>query len=276
MVVMTPDNAATFAGITISRSNKLDTGLCLGIYGIGGSGKTTELSKIVLSEHGTPALLVSIDGSHTSVLHLTDHGLDIVTPKNWNEVVSIHKAFKKGDHRYKSIIYDNLSVLAKWCMKGVTTLEVPQIQHWGQMTSRMFELVQECQDLSRIGGYNTLFVLWEDIEIDELTKIIRRKVELSAKLGAGVPGIVTMMGRLTVPGDAKSNYIRQLSFAPSEKTDAKFRVSPTEHAANIPLELYLKSDSTFLADFLATIKEGKPFPTDKYKKPVLATNAQQT
>lgn len=264
--VLTPDNVESFAGLTIVN-RKTPTAICVGLYGTGGSGKTSVLAQIVLSPHGTPALLVDVEGGSTSVEHLIEHGLDIVKPKSWGDIQKIREMVKRGNHKYKSIIWDNVSEIVNLCMRNVTTLEIPQIQHYGQVNSRMQEFIREQRDLARLEGLNTLLVFWEEYEKDELMLMTRKKLNLSPKLGAAIPGIVTMMGRLTVAGSAKSNYVRKLSFAPSEDTDAKFRVRPDEEAAKIPLELYLKRDSTFLPDFLATIRDGKPFPVENYQKP---------
>lgn len=265
-MVMTPNNVRTFAGLNIVDKNT-PTAICIGIYGGGGSGKTSVVAQIVLSLHGTPALLVDIEGGSTSVEHLKDFGLDIVKPKSWDDIKKIRASIKRGDHGYKSIIWDNVSEIVNLCMRSITTLKIPQIQHYGQVNSEMLEFIREQRDLARLEGINTLMVLWEEYEKDELMMMTRKKLNLSPKLAAAVPGIVTMMGRLTVVGKAKSNYIRRLSFAPSEDSDAKFRVRPDEEAAKIPLELYLRRDSTFLPDFLATIRDGKPFPVENYLMP---------
>lgn len=269
MATMTPQNIRMFAGLQITNETT-ETGICMGMYGTGGSGKTTTLAEIVYSPYGTPALLVDVEGGSSSVEHLMPLGLDIVKPSKWSEVENIRREFKRGlggGHAYKSLIWDNVSELASMLMKSITPTQ-PQIQHWGQMTATMLEFIRENRDLARLEGINTLFCLWEETEKDELTGIVRKKLNLTPKFGAAFPGIVTMVGRLTVVGKARDDYVRQLSFAPSTDTDAKFRVAPTDVAAKIPLELYLRRDVHFLADFLSTVRDGTPFPADKYKAPI--------
>jgi hypothetical protein len=254
-----------FAGLKIARG-PVDSCACMGVYGTGGSGKTSLLANVVHSPHGTPALLVDVEGGSSSVNHLTTKGLDIVTPASWQEIMRIRQAVSR-DSYYKSIIYDNVSELSVMCMNSINPGPIKQIQQWGQMTALMLELIREARDWARFGERNALFCLWEETEKDELSGVIRKKVNLTPKLAAAFPGIVTMVGRLTVPGRARDGYIRQLSFAPSVDTDSKFRVAPTEAAAKIPLELYLRSDVHFLVDFLATIKDGVPFPVSRYAAP---------
>lgn len=268
--VLTPANANSFAGLNFI-TEEVKTGLFLALFGIGGSGKTSIAANIVKSKYGAPALLVSADKSYTSVTHLRSEGLDIIDVDSWQEIDKIKRALEKGDHKYKSVIWDNLSEILRLCIKRNAPSGMPEgsaaLKTWGQITSQMMEFVAGIRILTVTQCMNVITVLWEETEKDELTQLIRYKVNLTPKLGAAFPGMVAMVGRLTVPGNANNGYIRKLDFSPSEKTDAKYRVAPTEAAAKIPMVLYLRGDNTFLKDFLSTVHDGTPFPVDKYGPP---------
>ena len=263
--VMTPDNVRSFAGLKILSADQLEMGTCMGFYGGGGTGKTTMMAECVLSPHGTPALLMDIDGSSTSVSHLIPHGLDIVQVPRWQDVMKIAQAISNDRHPYKSVITDNLSELATLCMRNITTEPTPQIQHWGQMTSDMLRYVRLMRDLSRFKGINVFFSAWEETVKDEDAGYIRRVVNFTPKFAAAFPGIVTMLGHIGIAN--KPELPRVLTFAPSPKLDSKFRVAPTERAAKIPQVLMRQPDSHFIVDFLATVREGTPFPVEKYSAP---------
>lgn len=269
-MALTPNNASSFGGLKIDSEETTRPGLFMAIYGTGGGGKTTILSEIVYSEYGSPALLADVEGGSSSVVHLRDKGLDIVHPTKWSDVVAIKKEFERGNHNYKTLILDNISEIQALNVRAKAPTGMPEgpqaLKMWGQITAEMMEFIRELRNLT-LRGYNVLMVLWEETEKEELTQTIRTKVNLTPKFGAAFPGMVTMLGRLSVPGTASNGYIRKLSFAPSERTDSKYRVAPTDVAAKIPLELFLKQDSRFLVDFLATIIDNKPFPSDKYVAP---------
>src|SRR5258706_15429664 len=106
--VLLPTNAASFAGLRIDRSKRTENGLFLALFGSGGTGKTTILSDIVRSEHGTPTLLVDVEGGSSSVRHLVEYGLEIVHVTTWREIVAIRKELDRS-HKYKSVLWDNLS-----------------------------------------------------------------------------------------------------------------------------------------------------------------------
>lgn len=278
---MTQTDLRKFAGLNIvGPGDTPPQGLCLSVYGTGGSGKTTLVSEVVLSKYGTPGLHVDIEGGSSSVLHLRDKGLDIVQPTTWDQVIAIKRSLEREKHQYKSVIFDNISEILSLCVKKFAPTGMPEgnmaLKIWGQVNAAMMEFTRETRSMSITDGINVLSVLWEETEKDELSGLIRKKVNLTPKFGAAFPGMVTMVGRLTVPGTATSDYIRKLSFAPSVETDAKFRVAPTDEAAKIPLEVWLRRDSHFLVDFLATVKEGIPFPIAKYAAPQRTQNNQNS
>lgn len=264
MAVLTPDNASSFGGLKIDRSTKVENGIFMGLYGNGGTGKTTIEAEIVLSEHGTPAILIDVEGGSSSVKHLANKGLEIVHVTTWNEIVDIRKA-TKSEHKYKAVIWDNLSEITNLYKLKVAPSGAPEIQQWGRILAEMQEFVREQREITEKRNIHTLFSLWEEIAEDKTTQMIRTKVNLFRGFAATFPGMVTQMGRVSVPSDRSE--VRLLSFKPSERTDSKFRVAPNNELDVLPREFYLDRNAHFMVDLLATMKEGKPFPNDKYAKP---------
>lgn len=271
MAVMTSENIESFAGLKIDKKTK-PRSIFLGIYGVGGAGKTTTLGQIVLAgEDGAPALLVDIDRSSDAVLHLQEHGLHIMPISTWEEARKILAGFKSGGTPWKSVIFDNISELLALCVKYYAPKGMPQgsdaLKIWGSITADMMEYVRDIRTYCSRDGINLLMSLWEETEKDPNTEITRIKVLLTPKFGAAFPGMATMLGRISVPGSEKNNYVRLLNFAPDDRFDNKYRVAPTDAAADIPLQLYLSKDTAFIVDFLNTIKHDVKFPRDRYVKP---------
>lgn len=268
---MTPSNISEFAGIKISKE-KTPTSIFIGLYGVGGAGKTTLCAEIVhAGEDGSPALLVDIDRSSSSVVHLQDLGLNIMKISTFDEAKKLLAAFKAGGTPFKALIWDNISELLSLCVKKYAPTGMPQgsdaLKIWGIINAELMEFVRDIRTYCTRDGVHLFMVLWEETEKQEFTDIIRNKVLLNPKFAAAFPGMATMMGRLTVPGTEKTDYVRLLDFAPDERLDTKFRVAPTEAAASMPMKLYVRKDAHFVVDYLNAIKHGVPFPKEKYEKP---------
>lgn len=254
----------TFAGVRVQTLQDVkNLGLFILLYGPGGSGKTRTAGLLARSPHGQDVLHVDVEGGATALADLIEEGrLDSLGAKSWRDVQAIHREFAKGEHKYNTIIWDNLTEIQMLSLKAITTGK-PEIQHWGESTANMLTFLREARDVSRFQQKNVVLICWDETEKDELDGMIKKRVQFTPSLAAKVPGIVTMVGHLQVlPGG-----LRHLSFSPSIKNDSKFRVSPKENAAQIPLDLYFGPDGNPLADMLSTIREGAEFPFKKYAKP---------
>lgn len=265
MTVITPENVDTFAGLKIDRSTKQPNGLFIALYGMGGAGKTTELAKMTLSEHAKPTLLVDVEGGSSSVAYLKPKGLDVVHATSWREVFKIRQEIEKGSHGYKGVVWDNLSEITNLYKLQVAPSGIPEIQQWGQILATMQEFVRAQRAMTETHGMTVGFCLWEELIENKDTKLLKNAVNLFRGFRSVFPGMVTQVGRLTVPIQTNSE-VRLLSFKPDERNDSKFRVSPMEDMNNIPKELWLREDSTVIKDMLALLKENVPFPVEKYAK----------
>lgn len=268
--VLTPDNVHLFPGLTIVKTKTVvNRGLCLGLFGPGGCGKTTVAASIAASEFSKRTLHLDVEGGASSIAHLD---IDTVPIAKWTDCQAVSKVFRdaRADALpYDTVIWDNCSELQNVNLTSICGDRAPEIQEWGKSTADMLRFTRFWRDMARLKGLNVIFVLWEEIEKEESSSAWKRKVSFSNKLAAQWPGIVTWIGQVkTFERDPKA---RQLSFTPTPKTDAKFRVAPNEAAANIPLELYVPRDAPVLADILDTIRGGKKWPEARYKPPAKAS-----
>jgi hypothetical protein len=153
------------------------------------------------------------------------------------------------------------------------TAEAPQIQHYMQATVAMLALTRTMRDIARKQNINTILIAWDAPEKDESTGVVKRDVGFTPSLARQFPGIVDIVGYLTVVNDPP-RYTRKLSFAPSPTTAAKFRRSRNERASQIPYELFYNlDDSNPMVDLLATMRGGVAFPKDKYLPPRRASQS---
>lgn len=267
MTVLDKDNAKTFAGLPIETDEEIKSGLFVGVYGPGGSGKTTTIARLVESPRIKRMLFVDSEGGSSSVRHLVKHGLEIVKVTSWNDIRKIRAALKNEDHGYDAVGWDHISEITNLCKMSVAPSGIPEIQQWGQILAMMMEFIREQRKLATVYGVHVLTNLWEEQAEDKELEILKTKVALFRGFQTAFPGMVTMLGRLTVVQD-KPPYLRKLSFVPSERTDSKFRVSPTDAAASIPQELYLRmdEDTNFIVDFMEAVCYGQKFNAQKYAR----------
>lgn len=254
---------STFGGVQILPIADAATsmGMFMGIYGSGGVGKTTIVGEVA-RKYG-PLLYVDAEGGGKSIKHIPNVHIAQIT--KWSEAANLCRDLQKPGHPFKAIVYDNMSELQSLCINSIAGNNPVQIQHWGECTARMLKLTRDLREISRTQGVHVFMMAWDSIEQAESGVVTKRGVGFTPSLARQFPGIVTYIGYLT-PLDGYPS-IRKLSFMVSTKTDAKFRVSPAENAATIPLELYIRKGSNVLADIIATESENEKFPFQKYGEP---------
>lgn len=243
-----------------------EAGLCIAIYGVAGVGKTTLAAQCALSELGKPVLVIDAEGGSRAIAHMQD--VYIADVKTWKEVLEVSQEVVKTKPEFKTVILDNMSEFQQLNLKGITGGSVPQIQHYGQNTNEMLNFVRLWRDVSRDLGINVIFIAWESPEKDESTGAIKRDLGFTPSLAKQFPGIIDIVGYLTV--DIRGTRI--LEFAPSPRNAAKFRRSQSEIAMQIPLKLYYTIDEHPMVDLLNTLKGGEKWPVGRYTQKQSSTN----
>lgn len=260
------DIPETFGGVPIRPIANISTsmGTFMALYGGGGVGKTATIGKVAHS-HG-PLLYVDAEGGGKSITHIP--GIHIAEVTTWREIANITRDLKgkAGKYPFKTICFDNLSEIQSLCLNDIVPVgSAVQIQHYGEATARMLKLTRDLREVARTQGVHVFLIAWDSPEMSEGGVVTKRGVGFTPSLARQFPGIVTYVGYL----QAVDGYptIRRLSFTVSSKTDAKFRVSPSEAVAEIPLELWIRQEDNILGDIIETEAKGKKFPANKYGKP---------
>lgn len=269
MNVMTPDNVHTFAGLKVVPARELARdAFCLLGYGHGGVGKTTLAGMFSDYEPACDVLVVDGEGGATAIAN-KDH-IDVIQATKWQNVEDVLKEFerrKRDELKYRTLVFDNLS---EYQMIHLSTIVNPtsevQIQHWGRNTAALLSFTRRARDLARLKGINVVMLAWQDSSEDDIIGKIRHGVALTNKLAARLPGIVNIVGHMTIE-DNPPAYTRKLSFAASPRTDAKFRRAAGDTASPIPLEIWYGLHQNPIVDMMRTFYEGVPFPVDQYTKP---------
>lgn len=237
------------------------SGLCIAIYGVPGVGKTTLAAQAAMSELGSPVLVIDAEGGSRAISHMEN--VYIADVKTWREVNDISNAVANTKNEFKTVVLDNMSEFQQIHMRSIVTgNNMPEIRDWGRNSNEMLGFTRLWRDIARDQGLNVIFIAWESPEVDESSgaKIIKRDLGFTPSLAKQFPGIIDIVGHLTVD----NRGTRILSFAPSTRNAAKFRRSQLEAAMQIPLTLYYGLNEYPMVDLLNTLKGGLDWPSGKY------------
>ena len=248
-------------------------GLRTAIYGSPGTGKTYLAATAEDSEFGKSVLFIDVEGGVRSITHRTS--IDTVQARTWPEITEVLRAIKMGSSdlkKYKTFVWDNLTEYQKLDIARIAGDSQPQIQHWGECTTDMLNLVRDMSDVSRTRSLNQIFIAWdEDVQTDVSgIKIIKHRANFTPKLQNSFPGMLDMVGYLTV----SSRLTRTLTFEVSNTTDAKNRRPRTGPTIALPETIRYKIDDSPMADILNTMIGGMPWPekyNEKTVKPAIQT-----
>jgi len=250
---------AKFAGLTIRTAAELAeaTGLVMVVYGAPGAGKTTVFAQAA-GWKGKRALLLDADSGTRSVTDIPD--LDVITIESWAQLESVQRALASENHPYGTVLYDNLSEYQSLSIRSIAGNGPPEIQHWNRSTADMMRMTRFSRDLAKNKGINIGLIAWEAPEKDESTGVIKRDLGFTPSLARQFPGIVDIIGYLTVANDGR----RILSFEPSNRSAAKFRRAQNSPASKIPLKITYRLEDKVIVDILNTFN-GQKWPEQKYR-----------
>lgn len=261
----------------IIRANEMGQwGVCAAIYGPPGVGKTTFVSDAADSSYGAPLLFLDVEGGSRTISHRADIDVAPITNegdmgfKHLKDYITDLGDFKL-DKKYQTVVLDNISETIALCVRhilrtvsrNIPMIDRPDQYDWGKVNIEMLLLVRDLRDFARVSGTNVFFIAWEAPEKDESTGRIKRDIAVNPSFARQFPGIIDMVGHMTVFND---KGIREVSFAPSDKTASKFRRSGDEVANQIPDIIRYRKDQKPIVDILATLKGRQPWPVAKYAK----------
>lgn len=272
---------------TVSRASDLmaQVGVCFAIYGPPGAGKSTLAAQAVYSKFAGKVGIIDIEGGARAYGDRDD--IDVMSVKDSNEqhrngmgysqVEEILADLVAGDLRpadapqYGTIVVDNASELNAFCTydtmrtvpRNIDQKDRPDQKDWNTTTSRMLLLTRRFRDYAQASGTNVVFIAWDRTQEDRVTGINKRDLAMNPALANQFPGLLDMVGYLTIKGKGQ----RTLSFEASAITAAKFRRAPNEVAMSIPSEFEYNfgSPERPFADLIDCLKGGVKFPAHKYK-----------
>lgn len=261
------------------------SGVTIGIYAAGGTGKTTFFCSICDPRlnpdgHDLPMLLIDAMGGIKSVAHLIGPNLQQLPVHSFSDVeewISTARAHPSGSFPWKSICIDNLTDLMHKALaeqgfhnpglQGSSGFKTSSQPDFNAMTTRITVALQDLRDLSIDYGFNLFISLWDSIEKTPEGTIIGYKAALTPQLSTRVQGILDYIGYLTVlPSPVmiggKLSWVRKMDFSPNPNQDTKWRVTP-DRADEVPFTLYQPT----LPAILDTVKRRKPFPKSQFTMP---------
>lgn len=275
---------------TVSRASDLmdKWGVCFAIYGPPGSGKSTLASQAADSEFAGKVGVCDIEGGARAIGHRSD--IDVFSIRDsdaqhdngmgYQQVEDVLDdliegklvpAAASGHTKYGTIIVDNCSELNAYCTydtlrtvsRNIDRKDRPDQKDWNTTTARMLLHIRRWRDYAQASGTNVIFIAWDRAQEDRVTNVMKKDMAFNPALANQFPGLIDMVGYLTINGKGK----RTLSFEASASTAAKFRRSANETAMTIPGEFGYDFGNTNkpMADLIDCLKGGKPFPASKYR-----------
>jgi phage nucleotide-binding protein len=281
---------------TVTKASALmgKWGVCFAIYGPPGSGKSTLAAQAAHSTWAGKVGVIDVEGGARAY---GDHDdIDVFSVKDSDERHDNGMGFAMVEDilddlvnkrlvpaeggQYGTIVLDNLSELNAYCTydtirtvgRNIDRKDRPDQKDWNTTTSRMLLIVRRFRDFAQASGTNVIFIAWDRQQEDRVTGIAKKDIALNPALASQLPGLLDMVGYLTIGGKGK----RTLSFEASASTAAKFRRSPTEIAMSIPSEFEYAFNSPLrpMTDLINCLKGNVPFPNTYAKVGVNNRQAQ--
>lgn len=266
----TPAQVSLFGGMKPRRASDTgpggdrEWGWCFGLYGKGGSGKTTLAVTIAGPDddhhnpYGWPCAVLDKEGGTNVISDRND--IDVFDVVDWMQIQRF--AADCADIRkplpWKSIILDNFcemsdAEMATRVAKGHT----PELRDYNLNTINMVAFARFWRDLSRSRGVNVIFNFWDETDKSESSGLWETRFATTPKMANKLQGVLDTIGYLTV---ADNSDERILSFAPNRRSANKFRRAPTSAAMKIPLVIP-KPD---LGEILSVLKGGAAWDASKH------------
>lgn len=275
--VWTPEKVVDirkFAGISIDTPDEIkQTGTVIVIYGPPGAGKTALADQIVDSPFVKRGVVwLNADAGHDVIQHHIDEGkIQNITVTDFDQVEKFQQEYHR-EQPWDVVVCDNITEYQELILTklALATNNERQIQHFNISQGKIMSLARDWRTLANKHGLTVFLLAWEFAKTVEqkegllTSTVTKHHVDLSDKLSQRFPGVVGTVIHLTVEDD--KDHTRNMWFGgTSNKTQAKLRRDEFNEAAwTIPYNVYFRMGEKPLVDLLKTLKEGQPFPTDKY------------
>jgi len=271
--ILTPENVTTsntFAGFELLPPQAMTKlGMCMILYGAAGVGKTPLAASCADSPHGAPTVFLDAEGGTQSIAHYSEDKLKVVQIYKWDELIRWSQQCFKDPRNYpfQTTVFDNLSEYYMLAQRYITQdREMPSQPEYGKINQLIISFVEDWRDFTRRTGRNVIFIAWDDRDKDE-NSIVKSMLAFTPGVVKALPGKVDIIGHLSVHNNPPY-YTRILNFAPSPKSQAKFRRSLLGNAQKIPYEIPFHLENMPMPDILSVLKGDGEWPTNKYVIPV--------
>lgn len=245
-----------------SAATYQDAGTCMFIYSRGGGGKTTLAASLVESEPDSPVVFFDAEGGAKVVNDRPD--VQVIEMHSWEELDAMEEYIKKTPTLpWKTIVLDNESEFMQLCVNKVASGDEEAVTQpeWGLVQRKMRAHIRFYRDLAKSRNINVIFICWDVNDKDETNRSVMR-LNFIPSLQKEIPGLVDIIGYIT--GIDNDPNHRNITFAFSTKTDAKFRRNRSEAAQSVPSMITYGLDNLPLPDIINAIRRGVSFPASKY------------
>lgn len=264
-MVLTKDNAeARFAGFPIKKAGDMrQRGIFMTLYGQGGVGKTTLAAELYRLGK---TIYADAEAGTDSVAHLGDEpNLDIVDITSWRDFEKFVNALPDAVDTlgYINIVVDNLCELLDRCEEhhGIVGNDAHDLQRYKLVTRDMMRKIRFLRELARTRGINVILIAW-DMDTQD-AGVVKKDIAFTPALRKEYPGICTIIAHVA---PTNSPDVRQIDFATSRKTIAKFKRPADSTAQSVPWKINYTVDKLPLIDIINTIKGVTEWPSKKYGK----------
>ena len=287
----TPDTSPTnptvkllpkkFAGLPVRQPAEIRQykGLCIGMSGRGGVGKTTLSETIVNSPISHNVMFFDVEGGAFVLDDAEDKPgyvpaegphLGIVDITEWSHV-QLSMQYLIREHKKLGIhgaIWDNCAEVLELCKikhNFYTTEKSKRLSLWDDITNDMLTFFRDGRNLCRQEQFVMVFVMWDTdrlVDPSDQRSDHKRDIALSPKLAEKFMGIMDYVCWLETPPKPKPAHppiMHFLDIDPAIPTKKRLNVKQ-QKMMGIPDVIY----NPDLGDIINTVLGGMPWPTDKH------------
>jgi len=212
-------------------------GWSLALFGYPGAGKTTFGA-------GPRTLIVDLEqkagevlGDRSDVMIWPKKNPDGTMPKiDWDAVIALSERLATGNHPFEVIVFDTLSIGYRMClakiMKSSPTPDTPSQNEYGKANELMLDLIRRWCTRARETGVNVVFNIHAAEVVDEATKTLLIRMELTPGVIKGLNQVVSAIGYLACNERTQE---RALLLKSTAKVLAKYGQNQT--GPQLPLEI---------------------------------------
>lgn len=199
-------------------------GINLVLFGFGGAGKTTFITKAQDHPQGRNVILLDLEKGIRSISDRDDVAVWRPPNKKWSDFEDIVRWLVSAEHSYKTIGVDSLTSLYQLAKESVTPGQ-PSQPEYGKINAKLLKVVRDLKELSVTKGTHVLFTAHaEEVKDSDGSLFIR--MALTPQVIKDLNQVLDGVGYLEVDASGKSSR-RRLTIQTNRKVVAKYRQPET-------------------------------------------------